>query len=124
MLVVKRKLKGQIRPCNVSCVENVSCMREKLTSLQKNYIRTQCNALWAVCTVCRSQGSTVKKISELESKTLVLEERLRVSEILLQEKDRLVDHLKTEVLEAKTDRDKLFQLFQQQKLQKKPKGEK
>ena len=57
----------------------------------------------------------VKKISELESKALVLEERLQVSEMLLQKKDQLVDHLQTEVLEAKTDRDKLLQ----QKLQKK-----
>jgi len=50
----------------------------------------------------------VKKISELESKTLVLEERLCTSEMLLQEKDQLVDHLQIEVLEAKTDRDKLI----------------
>ena len=40
-----------------------------------------------------SQGSVIKKLYELESKTLVLEERLHTSELLLQEKECLVDHL-------------------------------
>ena len=71
--------------------------------------QSQCSSLWTVCLVCRSQGSVVKKLTQFESKTLVLEERLHTSELLLQEKDRLVDHL-----QRKTDRDKWFYLFQQQ----------
>ena len=43
--------------------------------------------------VVYSQGSVIKKLYELESKTLVLEERLHTSELLLQEKECLVDHL-------------------------------
>ena len=107
MLVVRRKLKAlQCELCgkwvHLSCMREIDKPSEELYTL---LCQSQCNALWAVCTVCRSQGSMVKKISELESKTLVLEERLCTSEMLLQEKDQLVDHLQIEVLEAKTDRD-------------------
>ena len=74
--------------------EHLSCMREIDKPSEELYTllcQSQCNALWAVCIVCRSQGSMVKKTLELESKTLDLEERLRTSEMLLQEKDRLTD---------------------------------
>ena len=109
--------------------EHLSCMREPDKPSKELYTflcQSQCNALWAVCSICHSQGSVTKKLYELESKTLVLEERLHTSELLLQEKECLVDHLQTELLEAKTDRDRILQLFEKQKmnLQEKPDGKK
>ena len=99
--------------------EHLSCMREPdKPSEELNILlcQSQCNALWAVCSICHSQGSVTKKLYELESKTLVLEERLHTNELLLQEEECLVDHLQRELLEARTDRDRILQLFEKQKM--------
>ena len=66
--------------------------------------QSQCNALWAVRSVCRSQGSVTK--CELETKVVVLEEHLCTAELLLQERECLVDILQREQLEVKAAREK------------------
>jgi len=52
----------------------------------------------------------------------VMEECSHTKELLFEEKECLVDHLQTELIEVKNDRDRLLQLFEQQKLtvQRKP----
>ena len=84
--------------------EHLSCMREPDKPSEELYTllcQSQCNAPWAVCSICRSQHSVVKKLYEAESKILVLEERLHCSELLLQEEKRMVDQLQGELLELK-----------------------
>ena len=51
--------------------------------------QSQCSALWAVCSSCRTQGFVVKKLYEAESKIFVLEEQLHCSELLIQEKEMI-----------------------------------
>jgi len=75
--------------------------------------KSQCNALWAVCSVFCSQGSLIKRV---ESKFVVMEECSHTKELLFEVKERLVEHLQTELIEVKTDKDRLLQLLEQQKL--------
>jgi len=98
--------------------EHLSCMRDIDRPSEELYLplcKSQCNALWAVCSVCRSQGSLTKRVFGLESKLVVLEECSHTKELLFEEKEHLVDHLQTELIEVKADRDRLLQLLEQQK---------
>ena len=76
------------------------------------FYQSQCNALWAICSVWHSHGSVTKQVCELETK-VVLEEHLHAAELLLQERVRLVDNLQRELLEIRAAREKVFQLFEQ-----------
>ena len=98
--------------------EHIACIREvdrPSDGLYAMLCEVQCNALWAVCSVCRGKGSIVKKVYDLETRILLMDQQLQISKLLLEERQRLVEQLQKELLEVKTDRDRLSQLLDEQR---------
>ena len=79
----------------------------------------QCNALWAVCSVCWGKGSLTQKMQELETRVQLMVHQQQMNKLLLEdlEKERLIEHLQKELLEIKLERDKLQQLLEKQRVE-------
>ena len=76
----------------------------------------QCNILWAVCSICRGNGSITQKVHELETRVILLDHQQQMSKLLLQEKERLVEQLQRELLEVKSERDDLRRIIEKEQL--------
>ena len=77
----------------------------------------QCNALWAVCSVCRGKGSPKQKLQELETRVQLMAHQMQMDKLLTDEKERLIEHLQKELLEVKSERDKLQQTVEKQRVE-------
>jgi len=100
--------------------EHIKCIREvdrPSEGLYAMLCELQCNTLWAVCSVCRGKGSITQKLSELETRLVLMDHQQQMSKLLLEEKERLVEHLQKELLEVKAERDKLSQLLEKQRVE-------
>ena len=89
---------------HINCIREIDRISEGLYAM---LCEVQCNALWAVCSTCRGKGSPVHKLQELETRLVIMEHQQQVNKLLLDEKERLVEHLQKELAIVKTERDKL-----------------
>ena len=69
----------------------------------------QFNALWAVCSDCQEKGSPMQKLQALETRVKLMAQQQQMDKLLMDEKERLIEHLQKELLEVKLERDKLQQ---------------
>ena len=100
--------------------EHTNCIREVdriSESLYAMLCEVQCNALWAVCSICRGKGSLIHKLQELETRVVIMEHQQQMNKLLLGEKERLVEHLQKELSEVKAEKDKLQQLLEKQRVE-------
>ena len=115
----------QIRDQAIQCElckswEHTNCMREVdriSEGLYAMLCEVQCNALWAVCSNCRGKGSLIHKLQELETRVVIMEHQQQMNKLLLDEKERLVEHLQKELSEVKAEKDKLQQLLEKQRVE-------
>ena len=78
----------------------------------------QCNALWAVCSNCRGKGSLIHKLQELETRVVIMEHQQQMNKLLLDEKERLVEHYRKNCQKLyKAEKDKLQQLLEKQRVE-------
>ena len=75
------------------------------------------NALWAVCSVCWEKDSPMQKLQELKTKVQLMAHQMQMNKLLIDEKERLIEHLKKELLEVKLERDKLQQTVEKQRVE-------
>ena len=75
----------------------------------------QCNVLWAVCSVCQGKGSITQKVQELETRVLLMDHQQQINKLLLEERQQLVEQLQKD--EVKTERDKLKQILEKQRVE-------
>ena len=73
--------------------------------------------LWAVCSVCQGKGSAMQKLQELETRVQLMVHQQQMYKLLMDEKDRLIEHLQKELLEVKLERDKLQQTMEKQSVE-------
>ena len=100
--------------------EHTNCIREVDRISESLYVmlcEVQCNALWAVCSICRGKGSLIHKLQELETRVVIMEHQQQMNKLLLGEKERLVEHLQKELSEVKAEKDKLQQLLEKQRVE-------
>ena len=115
----------QIRDQAIQCElckswEHINCIREVdriSEGLYAMLCEVQCNALWAVCSNCRGKGSLIHKLQELETTVVIMEHQQQMNKLLLDEKERLVEHLQKELSEVKAEKDKLQQLLEKQRVE-------
>ena len=53
------------------------------------------------------KGLSNTKLQELETKVQLMAHQMQMNKLLIDEKERLIEYLKKELLEAKLERDKL-----------------
>ena len=99
---------------HINCIREVDRIPEGLYAM---LCEMQCNALWAVCSVCRGKGSLTQKMQELETRVQLMVHQQQMNKLLLEEKERLIEHLQKELLEIKLERDKLQQLLEKQRVE-------
>ena len=115
----------QIRDHAIQCElckswEHIVCIREVdriPEGLYAMLCKMQCNALWAVCSVCRGKGSPMQKLQELETRVQLMAHQQQMDKLLMDEKERLIEHLQKEPLEVKLERDKLQQTVEKQRVE-------
>ena len=115
----------QIRDQAIQCElckswEHINCIREVDRISEDLYAmlcEIQCNALWAVCSNCRGKGSLIHKLQELETRVVIMEHQQQMNKSLLDEKERLVEHLQNELSEVKAEKDKLQQILEKQRVE-------
>ena len=86
---------------HINCIKEVDRISEGLyTAL----CEVQCNALWAVCSNCQGYGSLIHKLQELETRVAIMEYQQQMNKLLLDAKERLVEHLQKELSEVKAEK--------------------
>ena len=58
-----------------------------------------------------------QKIQDLETRILFMNHQQQMSQLLLEERQRLVEQLQKELIEIKAERDRLIQLLEKQRLE-------
>ena len=99
---------------HINCVREVDKIPEGLYAMLSEM---QCNALWAVLSVCQGKGSLTQKLQELETRVQLMVHQQQMNKLLLDEKERLIEHLQKELLKIKLERDKLQQLLEKQRVE-------
>ena len=98
--------------------EHINCIREVDRPSEGLYVmlcELQCNVLWTACSVCRGKGSITQKVQELETRVLLMDHQQQINKLLLEERQRLVEQLQKD--EVKTERDKLKQILEKQRVE-------
>ena len=94
--------------------EHINCIRAVDRPSEGLLCELQCNVLWAVCSVCWGKGSITQ---ELETRVLHMDHQQQINKLLLEERQRLVEQLQKDLLEVKTERDKLKQILEKQRVE-------
>ena len=99
--------------------EHIVCIREVdriPVGLYVMLCEMQCNALWAVCSVCWGKGSLTQKLQELETRVQDMAHQQQMDKSLMDERERLIEHLQKEILEVKLERSKFQQTVEKQRV--------
>ena len=70
-----------------------------------------------MCSNCRGKGSLIHKLQELETRVVIMEHQQQMNKLLLDETERLIEHLQKELSEVKAEKDKLQQLLEKQRVE-------
>ena len=63
------------------------------------------------------KGSPTQKLQELETRVQLMAHQQQMDKLLMDEKERLIEHLQKELLEVKLERDKLRQTVEKQRVE-------